>query len=147
MEADGPIVTPFTRLLGIRHPIVSAPMGRTALPELAAAVTNAGGLGGLVFSWDTHSASKSYLARCSGLPMTVPSSPTSFLNGISTRGWKPHSRRALESSLSSGVTSRPVSIVQKPRVLWSSTPSEHRRRRGERLIRQVAKTTKSSLRV
>ncbi|MFA1625051.1 nitronate monooxygenase [Rhizobium mongolense] len=53
MDADGPIVTPFTRLLGIRHPIVSAPMGRASRPELAAAVTNAGGLGGLGFSWDS----------------------------------------------------------------------------------------------
>ncbi|MFF0948513.1 NAD(P)H-dependent flavin oxidoreductase [Rhizobium leguminosarum] len=53
MDVDGPIVTPFTRLLGIRHPIVSAPMGRASQPELAAAVTNAGGLGGLGFSWDS----------------------------------------------------------------------------------------------
>ncbi|PSH61210.1 2-nitropropane dioxygenase [Phyllobacterium brassicacearum] len=53
MDSDGTIVTPFTRLLGIRHPIVSAPMGRASRPELAAAVTNAGGLGGLGFSWDS----------------------------------------------------------------------------------------------
>jgi len=45
--------TSFTRLLGIRHPIVSAPMGRGAPPELVAAVTNAGGLGGLGLSWDS----------------------------------------------------------------------------------------------
>lgn len=53
MDADGPIVTSLTRLLGIRHPIISAPMGRSSRPELAAAVTNAGGLGGLGFSWDS----------------------------------------------------------------------------------------------
>ncbi|MBY5440263.1 NAD(P)H-dependent flavin oxidoreductase [Rhizobium leguminosarum] len=53
MDADRTIETPFTRLLGIRHPVVSAPMGRAARPELAAAVTNAGGLGGLGFSWDS----------------------------------------------------------------------------------------------
>ena len=52
MDNSGPIVTPFTRLFGIRHPIMSAPMGRAAPPELAAAVTNAGGIGGLGFSWD-----------------------------------------------------------------------------------------------
>ena len=56
MDSDGSIVTPFTRLLGIRHPIVSAPMGRASRPELAAAVTNAGGLGGLGFSWDSPAA-------------------------------------------------------------------------------------------
>jgi nitronate monooxygenase len=43
---------PITRLLAIRLPILQAPMGRTAPPELAAAVTNAGGLGMLGTSWD-----------------------------------------------------------------------------------------------
>jgi nitronate monooxygenase len=40
------------RLLGIRYPVFQAPMGRTAPPALAAAVTNAGGLGMLGTSWD-----------------------------------------------------------------------------------------------
>ena len=40
--------TAATRLLGIRHPIVQAPMaGGWTTPELVAAVTNAGGLGSL----------------------------------------------------------------------------------------------------
>jgi len=39
-------------LLGIRLPIFQAPMGRTAPPELAAAVSNCGGLGMLGTSWD-----------------------------------------------------------------------------------------------
>ena len=43
----------ITDLLSIRYPIFQAPMGRTAPPELAAAVTNAGGLGMLGMSWDT----------------------------------------------------------------------------------------------
>ena len=37
--------TPFTRLLGLRHPVALAPMGGSAGGELAAAVSNAGGLG------------------------------------------------------------------------------------------------------
>ncbi|WP_067712917.1 nitronate monooxygenase [Nocardia yamanashiensis] len=37
--------TVFTELVGIRHPIVSAPMGGAAGGELAAAVSNGGGLG------------------------------------------------------------------------------------------------------
>ena len=53
MVDGAPLGTSFTRLLGIRHPIVSAPMGRGAPPELVAAVTNAGGLGGLGLSWDS----------------------------------------------------------------------------------------------
>ena len=40
------------KLLDIRFPVFQAPMGRTAPPELAAAVTNSGGLGMLGTSWD-----------------------------------------------------------------------------------------------
>lgn len=39
------IKTPITDLFGIRHPVLLAGMGTVAGPELAAAVTNAGGLG------------------------------------------------------------------------------------------------------
>lgn len=39
------ITTPLTKLLGIKHPIMLAGMNVAAGPELAAAVTNAGGLG------------------------------------------------------------------------------------------------------
>ncbi|KAK3940711.1 2-nitropropane dioxygenase [Diplogelasinospora grovesii] len=41
----GPISTPLTDLLGIDHPIVLAGMARTSGGRLAAAVSNAGGLG------------------------------------------------------------------------------------------------------
>jgi enoyl-[acyl-carrier protein] reductase II len=34
-----------TRLLGVRHPIVQAPMGWIARARLASAVSNAGGMG------------------------------------------------------------------------------------------------------
>ena len=37
--------TPLTKLLAIQHPIVQAPLGSATTPELAAAVSNAGGLG------------------------------------------------------------------------------------------------------
>jgi nitronate monooxygenase len=46
-----PLDTPLTRLLAIRVPIVQAPIGACATPELAAAVSNAGGLGMLALSW------------------------------------------------------------------------------------------------
>jgi NAD(P)H-dependent flavin oxidoreductase YrpB (nitropropane dioxygenase family) len=39
------IKTPITDLFGIKHPIILAGMNVAAGPELAAAVTNAGGLG------------------------------------------------------------------------------------------------------
>ncbi len=43
--------TPVCELLGIEHPIVQAPM--SAVPELAAAVSNAGALGMLALTWST----------------------------------------------------------------------------------------------
>jgi len=39
------IITRFTKQLGLNHPLMSAPMGTTAGGRLAAAVSNAGGLG------------------------------------------------------------------------------------------------------
>jgi nitronate monooxygenase len=39
--------TAVTELFGITHPVLCAPMARAATPELAAAVSEAGGLGGL----------------------------------------------------------------------------------------------------
>jgi len=43
--STGPITTPLTTLLGIPHPILLAGMARTSGGPLAAAVSNAGGLG------------------------------------------------------------------------------------------------------
>ena len=45
MAPKGPITTPLTTLLGISHPVVLAGMAHTSGGELAAAVSNAGGLG------------------------------------------------------------------------------------------------------
>ncbi|KAK7408591.1 hypothetical protein QQX98_009239 [Neonectria punicea] len=45
MAPLGPITTPLTSLLGIQHPILLAGMARTSGGRLAAAVSNAGGLG------------------------------------------------------------------------------------------------------
>ncbi|KAH7067086.1 2-nitropropane dioxygenase [Paraphoma chrysanthemicola] len=42
-----PLTTPLTTLLKIQHPIMLAGMDQVAGPELAAAVTNAGGFGTL----------------------------------------------------------------------------------------------------
>jgi NAD(P)H-dependent flavin oxidoreductase YrpB (nitropropane dioxygenase family) len=45
MSSSGPITTPLTTLLGIQHPVILAGMARTSGGRLAAAVSNAGGLG------------------------------------------------------------------------------------------------------
>src|SRR5262249_4011353 len=41
------LTNPLTERLNLKYPILQAPMGSTSTPALAAAVTNAGGLGGL----------------------------------------------------------------------------------------------------
>lgn len=45
MSGGTTITTPLCTLLGIKHPIILAGMDRAASPDLAAAVSNAGGLG------------------------------------------------------------------------------------------------------
>jgi nitronate monooxygenase len=47
------LTTSLTRLLGLRVPIVQAPIGSFSCPALAAAVSEAGGLGMLALSWDS----------------------------------------------------------------------------------------------
>ncbi|OAL57166.1 2-nitropropane dioxygenase [Pyrenochaeta sp. DS3sAY3a] len=47
MPPPPPLSTPLTALLGISHPVLLAGMDQVAGPELAAAVTNAGGFGTL----------------------------------------------------------------------------------------------------
>lgn len=43
--------TAVTRALGIEHPIVQAPIGGLSVPDLAAAVSEAGGLGTMAVTW------------------------------------------------------------------------------------------------
>lgn len=43
--------TSLTRMLGVDHPIIQAPIGGLSNPRLAAAVSNAGGLGMLALTW------------------------------------------------------------------------------------------------
>lgn len=45
MSSTSPLSTPLTRLLGVQHPVMLAGMDQVAGPELAAAVTAAGGFG------------------------------------------------------------------------------------------------------
>jgi NAD(P)H-dependent flavin oxidoreductase YrpB (nitropropane dioxygenase family) len=59
--------TALTELLGIEAPIVLAPMGGAVTPELAAAVSNAGGLGTLPLSWNTPDEVRSHIAQTAAL--------------------------------------------------------------------------------
>jgi NAD(P)H-dependent flavin oxidoreductase YrpB (nitropropane dioxygenase family) len=64
---NGEVRTALTELLGIEAPIVLAPMGGAATPELAAAVSNAGGLGTLPLSWSTPDEIKGRVAEVAAL--------------------------------------------------------------------------------
>jgi NAD(P)H-dependent flavin oxidoreductase YrpB (nitropropane dioxygenase family) len=59
--------TSFTELVGIGAPIVQAPMGGAACPELAAAVSNAGGLGMLALSWHPPEAARAEIRHTRAL--------------------------------------------------------------------------------
>jgi NAD(P)H-dependent flavin oxidoreductase YrpB (nitropropane dioxygenase family) len=55
--------TAFCRLVGIQHPVVQAPIGGLSRPELAAAVSNAGGLGMMALTWSDGPAIDTALDR------------------------------------------------------------------------------------
>ena len=55
--------TSLTRLLGIEIPVIQAPIGSAATPELAAAVSNGGGLGMLSITWMSPGAAREAIRR------------------------------------------------------------------------------------
>ncbi|WP_323190353.1 nitronate monooxygenase [Halostella sp. PRR32] len=59
--------TAFTGLAGVEHPIVQAPIGSATCPELAAAVSNAGGLGHLAVTWRDREETQRAIERTSAL--------------------------------------------------------------------------------
>jgi nitronate monooxygenase len=50
--------TPFCRALGLTAPVVQAPVGSATTPDLAAAVSNAGGLGTIALTWAAAEAAR-----------------------------------------------------------------------------------------
>lgn len=59
--------TPLRDVLDIDHPIVQAPIGSATRPELAAAVSNAGGLGTLAVTWRPPEQAAEFVERTAGL--------------------------------------------------------------------------------
>ena len=94
MDANGPIATPF------HSPARYSPSDRVGSdgaclpPELAAAVTNAGGLGGLGFSWDSPQRVKDLIGAVRRLTNDGP-----FLANFVLE-WDQHER--MEAALSAG---------------------------------------------
>ena len=63
----GEAASAFTALAGIRLPIVQAPMGGASCPALAAAVSEAGGLGMLALSWHSPEAARAEIRETRAL--------------------------------------------------------------------------------
>ena len=61
------LATPLCELLGIEVPIVQAPIGSATCPELAAAVSGAGGLGTLALTWTAPAACAESIRRTRAL--------------------------------------------------------------------------------
>ncbi len=61
------LATDFTSLAGIDLPIVQAPIGSATTPELAAAVSNAGGLGMLSLTWRSPNEARDLIQQTSAL--------------------------------------------------------------------------------
>ena len=59
--------TALTELLQIKYPIIQAPIGSATSPELAAAVSNAGGLGTLALSWQNLEITRQYIRTTKSL--------------------------------------------------------------------------------
>jgi nitronate monooxygenase len=57
------MTTNLTKLLQIKYPIIQAPIGSATSPELAAAVSNAGGLGTLALSWKDLDTTREYISK------------------------------------------------------------------------------------
>lgn len=55
--------TPLCRLLAVEYPVVQAPIGSATRPELAAAVSEAGGLGTLALTWRPPEQAAAFVER------------------------------------------------------------------------------------
>jgi nitronate monooxygenase len=58
-----PATSDFIARFGLRYPILQAPTGSIAGPELAIAVTNAGGMGALALTWTPPDLAAKYVQR------------------------------------------------------------------------------------
>jgi NAD(P)H-dependent flavin oxidoreductase YrpB (nitropropane dioxygenase family) len=99
------IRTPLTELLGIRHPIVQAAMGYVSGPRLAAATSNAGGLGLIA------SATMSLAELESAIKETSARTAAPF--GVNLRADAPDSAERVELIIAGHV--RVASFAQAPK--------------------------------
>ncbi|HEY1319360.1 MAG TPA: nitronate monooxygenase [Streptosporangiaceae bacterium] len=124
--------TAFTELLGVRHPIALAPMGDTAGGALAAAVSNAGGLGLL----GGGGGDRAWLAR--ELPILAEGTGEPW--GVGFQSW----------AIGTGTLERALAYGPAAVMLSFGDPrpfTEHVRRAGAALILQVTSLAEARLAV
>ena len=100
------MTTEFCKKLGIEHPIVQAPIGNAAVPQLAAAVSNAHALGMLALTWASD------VAAAVGETAALTRRP---FGGNLVLAWDQH--RRLDEALGAGL--RIVSLTWgDPEATW-----------------------------
>ncbi|KAJ7778684.1 Nitronate monooxygenase-domain-containing protein [Mycena maculata] len=80
-----PIKTPLSQRLGLKTPIIAAPMAFASTPELAAAVTAAGGLGCIGAGFDSTAELKTKIQKIRTDLMIAPGAPVPLAIGFI--GW------------------------------------------------------------
>lgn len=92
------IHTPFCSALGVEAPLVQAPIGSAATPELAASVSNAGALGSLAVTWRSLEGTRQTIEKTSQL-----TDEPFLVNLVLDPATKPHDTRDhLEVCLDAG---------------------------------------------
>ncbi|KAK7042668.1 2-nitropropane dioxygenase [Favolaschia claudopus] len=104
------IDTPLTKRLGIKTPIVSAPMAFASTPELAAGVTGAGGFGCIGAGFDSSKLLTSKIQKVRTLLNTAPGQPVPLAIGFI--GW------ILEMTESSDDPRLEVVLEEVPAAVW-----------------------------
>ncbi|KAJ6589400.1 2-nitropropane dioxygenase [Mycena capillaripes] len=80
-----PIITPLTKRLGLKTPIISAPMAFAATPEMASAVTAEGGLGCIGAGFDSTALLKEKIQKIRTALDVAPGTPVPLAIGFI--GW------------------------------------------------------------
>ncbi|KAK7442213.1 hypothetical protein VKT23_016184 [Stygiomarasmius scandens] len=104
------IQTALTRLLGISTPIVLAPMGAVVSPEMAAAVTLAGGFGFLGAALATSVQIKQRIQAVRKILGAVPEAPLPI--GVGVIGWCLDKTELGEDPLI------PTILAERPKAIW-----------------------------
>ncbi|KAJ7848390.1 hypothetical protein B0H13DRAFT_2238650 [Mycena leptocephala] len=105
-----PITTSLTQKLGLKTPIVSAPMGSIATPAMAAAVTAAGGFGCIGAAFDSTADLKTKIHRVRDNLGVLPGEPVPLAVGFI--GW------ILDTTEKSEDPRIPATLDERTSAIW-----------------------------